>query len=214
MSYEYLELLHYTAKNGGLFGNLKSSTIKIAKELGVSQQTISRKLREMHSLGLIKRDASPEGLTISLDEGGREFLKQNFIFLKNTFSGKTNELEGTVEAGDGEGRFYVSLLQYQKQFKEKLNFNPYPGTLNLRVDKEEALHFLSTLQKININGFATKERAFGALSCYKIKVNSIEAAIVVPERTRHSLDIIEIIAAVHLRDKLKLKDDDKIKINS
>ncbi len=211
--YEYLELLTYIAKKEGFFGSLKSSTLKISKEMGISQQTISRKLREMENKGLITRLASPNGLRVSLDNKGREFLQRNYQELSQIFKIKKTAIIGTVQKGIEEGAYYVSQKQYQEQFKAKLGFNAFPGTLNLNIGKEELAQFLANKQIIKINGFTTKKRSFGALSCYKIKINNMEAAIVKPERARHPEDIIEIIAPLNLRDSLKLEDNDKVKLS-
>jgi len=211
--YEYLELLLYVAKKEGLFGSLKSSTLSISKDIKISQQTISRKLREMEDKGLIKRSASPNGLVISLDDKGREFLQKNYQELTSIFKTKKNSIIGTVKGGIGEGAYYVSQKRYQEQFKEKLGFNAYAGTLNVKVNKEDLLLFVSNLDLIKIDGFKTKERSFGSLTCYKIRMGNKEAAIVIPERTRHGEDIVEIIAAVNLRDSLGLHDNNKVKIS-
>src|SRR3989338_8572783 len=101
--YEYLELLTYIAKKEGLFGSLKSSTLKISKELGISQQTISRKLKEMENKGLVKRSTSPYGLTTSLDKGGRELLQQNYQELSQIFKNKKTAILGIIQKGIEEG---------------------------------------------------------------------------------------------------------------
>lgn len=211
--YEYLELLLHTAKKEGLFGSLKSSTLKLAKELNIPQQTISRKLREMEANGLIKRSASPNGLTISLDQKGREFLQKQYHELSQIFKTKKTSITGSVEKGIGEGAYYVSQKGYQEQFRAKLGFEAFPGTLNLKVKKEELAQFLAGKESVKINGFETKTRTFGSIASYKIRVNNTEAAIVKPERARHPEDIIEIIAPINLRDSLKLKDNSKVKIS-
>jgi riboflavin kinase len=209
--HEYSELLLYVAKKEGLFGSLKSSTLSISKELSISQQTISRKLREMEKNGLITRLASPNGLTVSLDNKGREFLQNNYHKLSQIFQGKTTII-GITKQGIGEGSYYVSQKQYQQQFKTKLGFNAFPGTLNLEINKEELAQFLANKETLEIDGFTTKTRSFGSITTYKIKVNNIEAAIVKPARARHPENIIEIIAPVNLRNSLNLKDNDKVKI--
>ena len=45
-------------------------------------------------------------------------------------------LEGTVFTGLGEGAYYISKEAYRKQFTEKLGFEPYPGTLNLKLSTD------------------------------------------------------------------------------
>ncbi|MEA2037896.1 MAG: DUF120 domain-containing protein [Nanoarchaeota archaeon] len=211
--YEYLELLLYIAKKEGLFGSLETSTLRISKELGIPQQTISRKLREMEAKSLIKRLATPSGITLSLADNGRELLKNNYQELSSIFKTKKTSISADVQSGIGEGAYYVSQQEYQKQFQDKLGFYAYPGTLNLKLKREELAQLLADKEKIIIKGFTTKSRTFGSITSYKLKMNNSEAAIVVPERTRHSEDIIEVIAPVNLRDSLKLKDNDKVKLS-
>jgi len=211
--YIYLELLLYISKKGGLFGSLETSTLKLSKELNISQQTISRKLREMETKQLIKRAVSPKGLILSLDNNGRDFLQKNYNELNQIFKINKTSITGIMQKGIGEGAYYVSQNQYQQQFKQKLGFIAFPGTLNLRINKEELAQLLAQKEHIKINSFTTKTRSFGALTCYKIKIAHIEAAIVKPERARHPEDTVEIIAPVNLRDSLKLKDNDKIKLS-
>ena len=211
MAYDYLEMLMYIAKKAGVFKALETSTIRIAQELKTSQQTVSRKLRDMEELKLIKRTATQKGLLIQLDADGRDFLKQHYSQLGSVFAEK-EELTGTIAKGIGEGRYYVSLPGYQNQFKEKLGFKAYPGTLNLRVKQSEALEFISSLEAAEISGFETKDRTFGKLTGYKIRINGIKGAIIIPERSRHEEDIIEAIAPVNLKQKLKLKDNSKLTI--
>jgi len=201
----------YIAKKAGVFKALEISTIRIAKELKTSQQTVSRKLRDMEKLKLIKRTATQKGLLIQLDANGRDFLKQHHSNLGNIFAEK-EEVTGIITKGIGEGRYYVNLPQYQKQFKEKLGFKAYPGTLNLRVKQSEALEFISSLEAVEISGFETKDRTFGKLTGYKIRINNIKGAIIIPERSRHEEGIIELIAPYDLKKKLGLKDNSRLKI--
>ncbi len=207
--YEYLELLVHIAKKGGFFGKFETSTIKLAKKFGLSQQSISRKLREMEQSGLIRRLASTSGVVLNIDEKGRSFLKEHYCRIRKLFDAK-DSLEGSVKSGIGEGSYYVSQLNYQRQFNSRLGFEAYPGTLNVKIDKESLLLFLSDLEEIKISGFKTKERTFGSLKCYKIKLGGKQAAIVVPERTRHGEDIIEIISPVNLRKYLKINESDTV----
>ena len=211
--YGYLELLLHIAKKEGLFGSLQTSTLRLSKEIGISQQTISRKLREMENKGLITRNVSSKGLTISLNDKGREFLQENYQNLSEIFKTKKTIIIGVLQRGIGEGAYYVSQKQYQLQFKQKLGFIAFQGTLNLKMNKEELAQLLANKQPIKINGFATKTRTFGSIIAYKIKINSIDSAIVIPERTRHPKDIIEVISPVNLRDSLKLADNDKVKVS-
>jgi riboflavin kinase len=209
---EHLELLLYISKKAGLFGQLKTSTLAISKELDISQQSISRKLREMEKSSLIHRSVSSNGVKIMLDKKGRDFLQKHYREISNIFRPKNKSISGYVRGGIGEGAYYVSQDQYKKQFSDKLGFDAYPGTLNVKINKEELAGLLAAKSPIKIDGFATEERSFGPLTAYKIEINSKRAAIVIPERTRHDDDIVEIIADVNLRDALGLKEKSVIEI--
>jgi CTP-dependent riboflavin kinase len=60
-------------------------------------------------------------------------------------------LKGTVFSGRGKGRHFVDLPWARKQFQEKLGFNPYPGTLNLRLLKKSDLDTLKKAIGITIS---------------------------------------------------------------
>lgn len=209
--YDHFRILMYIAGKKGMFGHLESSTAAMARGLGISQQSVSRKLRDMEAEGLIRREVKPDGISISLDAKGRDLLKQNLDELKRIFASKES-VSGIVKGGIGEGAYYVSLAGYQGQFEKKLGFKAFNGTLNLQVKRSDVDEFLSDLPDIRIEGFSTKQRSFGSLRCYKIRINNANGAIVVPERARHNEDIIEIIAPVCLRDKLRLKENSKVNI--
>lgn len=211
---KYYSILLYVLEKKGLFGKVKTSTIKLSKELGSTQQTISRKLMEMEKIGLIKRQLEANGLILSLDDKSRAILKNNYQILKKKIEKKKNKLKGVVKAGMGEGKYYMSLPQYQSQFKAKLGFRPYSGTLNLSVkDRSKLLEFISNLEPILISGFKDKARTYGSIKCYKIKIKDLEGAIIIPERARHTEDIFELIAPVYLRGYYNLKNNNILEVD-
>ncbi|RMF06686.1 DUF120 domain-containing protein, partial [Candidatus Woesearchaeota archaeon] len=176
------ELLYYLGAKNASFRPLNITTGKIAEETGRSQQTISRQLIELEKEGLIIRNSSPEGVSILLTKKAIQKMKEDYVLLRNIFETK-KELKGKVETGLGEGKYYMSQQEYQNQFREKLGFFAWPGTLNLRVEPEEARRFLISESPVYIEGFETPERSFGGLWCYPVKLFGERAAIVIPERT-------------------------------
>jgi len=208
---ETYPVLLYLAEKGALFRSFQSSTSAIARDLRISQQSVSRKLREMEGKGLVHRSVSPHGVSVGISEKGRQFLRQNYERLKNAFDSPAY-IQGTLVSGLGEGRYYMSLAGYQKQFIEKLGFKPYIGTLNIKVDSEGRMRFLQGLKIIYIDGFSTKSRTFGGIKCYAARINGVAGAVMVPERTGHDADVMECIAPVYLRSRLKIKDGDKVTI--
>jgi riboflavin kinase, archaea type len=118
-------------------------------------------------------------------------------------------MRGKVSAGRGEGQFYISNDGYKRQFIEILGFEPFPGTLNIKMESP----FVPPEQKaIRIKGFQDVNRTFGECRCYKIKLNGIGAAVVRPERSDYPDDLIEVIAPVNLRKALVLEDGDQVEV--
>ena len=119
-----------------------------------------------------------------------------------------NVIHGKVATGLGEGQYYISREGYRSQFHEKLGFVPFPGTLNIRLDKP----FVPSGESIQIMEFSDEGKTFGACQCYSIRINGIKAVIVRPERSSYPPDLIEIIAPISLRESLGLSDGDEVEI--
>lgn len=207
-----LYLLLYLAEKTHLHQPLQTSTVQIAADLCISQQTVSRKLQDFAVAGLIERTLIVAGIKVHLTSTGKKVLQQLYGDLHRLF-GQRLSLRGTVKDGLGEGRFYMSQKGYTQQFQSILGFVPYPGTLNIAVDKHTAATFLATKQQFSIAGFQTKERSFGGLKCYPVLINTkIVSAVIVPDRTVHTLDTVEVIAPVYLREELKLQNGKEVLI--
>jgi len=118
-------------------------------------------------------------------------------------------VRGKVAAGLGEGQYYISREGYRAQFLKKLGFEPFPGTLNIKLDEP----FVPvTWQAIKIEGFQDEGRTFGDCRCYRIRVKGIEAAIVRPERSSYPANLVEVIAPVSLREALGLANGDEVEV--
>lgn len=201
------ELLLLLLRNGAHRSAVRLTTTEIAAQLGMSQQNVSRRLRVLENEGLIRRDASGIALT---DVGVTE-MKDLLAVLQNAFSTKL-EMKGRVADGLGEGRFYLSKPGYARQIEEKLGFAPYPGTLNLKLEDGEVgkRRRLLQLEPIVIAGFVEDGRRYGDLFAYRAKAEGVECAVVVPLRTHHGQDVIELTAPVNLRSTLNKKSGDMI----
>ncbi len=77
-------------------------------------------------------------------------------------------------AGQGQGRSFTRLDWVRRQFRDKLGFAPYPGTLNLQIDAK------------------------------------VDAVWIVPQVPGYREDVVELIAAVSLRESLHLQDGDAV----
>ncbi len=188
---------------------IECRTRDVALGIGSSQQTASRRLIEMEKAGLIQR--SREGRTQKV-----QTTKEDRV-LKGVFESSPGELvmNGVVFSGLSEGSYYMGLEGYRKQFRAKLGFDPYTGTLNLRVRKEDQSQrrLLESFPFIYVEGFSDSKRSYGPAKCFKTIVNEkVESAIVLPIRAHYGEDVVEIISPQPLRKLLKLKDGDLVRV--
>ncbi len=197
----------------------KISTEYLAGKLDLSQQTASRYLMELENKGWIKRTITPEGCLIKITESGIKELNKlyaNLRFLMESAYPPSVTLEGTVFTGLGEGAYYISKESYRKQFIEKLGFDPYPGTLNLKLTTDYDIKARSELEAypgIEVEGFRSEDRTFGSVKCYPVTIeNSVKGALILALRSHYDASVLEIVAPIHLRNNLKLKDGRKVKV--
>jgi len=198
---------------------VKVSTTELSAVLGVSQQSASRHLRLLEQMGLVERRIDADGSLIRITDEGMRALNEVFYGLKRHLEGGEAEVfvfEGTVFSGLFEGAYYIGQRGYRDQIREKLGFDPYPGTLNLRLREAdvERRRLLERLPAIVLEGFKDRERAFGAARCYPAVVNDdVEGALIVAERTSHDLSVMEIISPIYLRRHFGLEDGDTVRVS-
>jgi riboflavin kinase len=122
-------------------------------------------------------------------------------------------LKGRVSSGMGEGSYYMDQRGYRRQFKRVLGFNPYSGTLDVKLDTSslERRRMLEKLPGKLIEGFTTPKRTFGPVKCFSARVRKTKAAVIIPSRS-HYIDVIELIAPRNLRKSLRLRDGDELEI--
>ena len=197
----------------------KISTEYLAEKLGISQQTASRYLIELERKGWIQRNITPDGSLIKIDEQGVRELLKLYSSLKQvieTAFPPSVTLEGTLFTGLGEGAYYIAKDVYRKQFTAKLGFEPYPGTLNLKLNSDYDIKTrmeLDAYPAIEIEGFKNEDRTFGLVRCYPAIIdNKIKGALITAMRSHYDVSVLEIIASVCLRKQLNLKDGVKVKI--
>ena len=217
--WRHLYTLLKLAEMGAHRRTAKISTEYLAEKLEISQQTASRYLIELERKGWIQRTITPEGSLIKIDDKGTRELQKlysNLRFLIEAAYPPSVTLEGTVFTGLGEGAYYISKEHYRKQFIEKLGFDPYPGTLNLKLTTDYDLKTHTELEAypaIEIQGFKNEDRTFGLVKCYPATIdNKVKGALISALRGHYDSSVVEIIAPVCLRKHLNLKDGYKVKV--
>ncbi|BCU71127.1 hypothetical protein KN1_24240 [Stygiolobus caldivivus] len=189
----------------------------MAKLLGISQQTVSRKLKELEDNGIITRAISKEGETIRLTEEGERAFRECVENLEEILKiSRIIKIRAKVTSGLGEGKFFLSLPYYSEAFKKFLGFQPYPGTLNAVIYDRNSMEnrlLLDANKGIVIPEHREPDRVLGSVKAFPASVNSLSpSAIVIPTRTTHPKSVIEVISPYFLREKLNLKDGDEIVI--
>jgi riboflavin kinase len=222
-AYQWKQLfaLYKLAEMGAHRRTIKVSTEYFAQKMKMSQQTASRYLIKLERKGWIKRTVTPEGCLIHVTETGMNQLSTvhaNLRVMMEANHPASVTLEGTVFTGIEEGAYYVTKEGYRKQFIEKLGYDPYPGTLNIKLTSDYDLKARAELEAypaIVIEGFKNENRTYGAVKCYPVLINNkAKGAILFALRTHYDNSVVEVIAPNSLRQQLKLRDGQKVKIEA
>lgn len=212
-----IELLVLLAKKGAHLEDLKLSLSWLANQLNVSRQTAARRLFELENQGLIKRALEPRGQSVRITPAGLAALRLMHRELEAIFGLKPRsfKLTGRIISGVGEGSYYMSKRGYREQFERELGFDPYPGTLDIKLDGTslELKAVLMQLPGRQVEGFRTSERTFGPVKFFPAKLRNKKVALILPLRG-HYTDIVELIAPKKLRESLKLKDGDVVQVEA
>jgi riboflavin kinase len=213
---EDLQCLKTIALLGGYRSQAWISSQRLAASLQTSPQTASRRLKSLEDQRVINRSVRIDGQHVVITKKGEDVLHRELSDYQSIFEHAPSRmvLAGSVISGLGEGRYYMSLPHYRKQFSEALGYVPFPGTLNLRLDpiSIEARKKLEGFSWIPIDGFTAENRTFGAARCITCQIKDIPCAIVVPGRSHYPEDIIEVISAVELRSTLAVKEKDVVTV--
>jgi riboflavin kinase len=218
-----LELLLLLANEGALSRGIGISTTGLSKRLGgskdgASQQTVSRWLSELEGCGYVER----KGRSVRICPKGKGKIEEVAAMASGSLSGKragaagTCEISGKVMTGFREGRYYVSLPEYKRQLTQKLGFDPFAGTLNIKLADQSDIESVRRLKASG--GLQTKEfvrdgRSFGSSKCFPVLIlGKIRGALVFPERSHYGDDVVEVIAPVSLRKKLGLSDGSEVSL--
>ncbi|MFX0056944.1 MAG: DUF120 domain-containing protein [Candidatus Hodarchaeota archaeon] len=197
------------------------STVEFGELLGLSQQTGSRRIKSLEDIGWIKRENVGKTQMITITKEGANIMLKVYKKLKDLL--ESILIVGEVVEGMHEGSYYVSIKGYYDQFKNKLGFEPFKGTLNLRLSDTDISILreqLNNIIPVVIEGFKDQNREYGPVNCYDVfisrmdnKDNRRKAAILDIKRTHHKKNIVEVLAKPYLREYFNLKDGDKLIID-
>ena len=207
-------------KLGGRHDFVEVTTTDLAKAIKRSQQAASKHLSELENVGYIQRLRNGQKHLVRITDKGFFEIDNLLSIIKSAIESvpDTIAFKGNIISGMGEGAYYMSLDGYRKQFKDKLGYIPYPGTLNVKlVDQmyKNARRELSNFPSIFIEGFRDNTRTYGWAKCYLAFINNNaikNAAILLLERTHYDDSMLEVIAPCSIKESLGVKNGDPISL--
>lgn len=125
-------------------------------------------------------------------------------------------LVGEVCSGVGEAAGFLAIDWVRAGLLRAFGFEPWPGTLNLRMGEAAAgaggAHWRERLLA-QPAALLQPAAGFCPARCYAVRLNErIDAAIVLPEVPGYPPDKLEIVAPMHLRTALALRDGDRLRV--
>jgi len=211
----HVDTLKHIALQGGLKEFVALSSRELGKALGVSQQSASQRILELLNEGLVQRDLASRKQRVKIAPKGLETLQREYADYLRIFELRDRiAITGRATSGLGEGAFYMRQKGYREQFRKKLGFEPYEGTLNLKVSGADLskLMLLVGEKGIPIEGFEAAGRTFGGAKVFRAKAKGVECAVILPIRTHHT-DILEVISKELLRNRLGIADGDTVALD-
>lgn len=217
---EVLPLLLELACRGCLYAPRRISKVELTKTLGVSSWKLNKLLYFAEEEGYVEKRRFGRTFAYQLTPRAVDLLHRVYRLLSLTLRGKPfARLRGFVTAGLGEGAYYMSIPKYMDAFREILGYQPYAGTLNIKLD-EESVKARKELRSqgvgFRIEGFVLDGREFCGVTVYRAAITgngiSVSGAFLDIDKTKHGDDVLELIAPVKLRDVLKLRDGDPVEV--
>ncbi len=214
-----LTLIELLSK-GARHNFVEVTTTLLGKDIGRSQQAASKHLLDLETSGYIERLKKGQKYAVKVTDKGYSEIQSLYLSLRAAHESapETMDFEGNVISGMGEGAYYMSLEGYRRQFREKLGYEPYPGTLNVRLTDQIYMNGRLELGKhpsIFINGFSDGTRTYGWVKCYRATINDgaiDNAAVLVLERTHYDDSMLEVIAPTSIKQTASIKNGDRIKV--
>lgn len=124
-------------------------------------------------------------------------------------------IRGIIQSGAGKGAFFTSVDWVRKQCRDMLGYEPYPGTLNVRVIDADLQCLESFLNEQDFL-LVPEDPAFCSAGVKKVKMNGIPAAVILPAQDVriHEKQVVEIIARCCLKKALDLEDGDIVIVSA
>lgn len=216
-----LAALRTVARAGALDRVFTGAAAELTDRLDLPREAALRTLRRLREAGYLTPDGGGEGRGegVRVTDAGRVLLAREYADYCRLFdSAASLRLAGAVTEGVGAASGFVSLGGYVEQFRERLGYEPFHGTLNVAVDEGSRAdgYRLEAREGVRVDGWESDGRTYGGVTCHPVTVETADgrtyepAHVIVPDRTRHDASELEILAPDRLRDELGLRDGDAV----
>lgn len=217
---ERLTTLMHLVRLGAVRSFTVISTEKLGDSISLSQQAASLRLADLERAGFVERARSGRGLAVRLTDSGLDMVQSFLADAGTNLERGKSELSfrGTLFTGLNEGGYYISLKGYATNFFRALGFEPFPGTLNLRLTNQamiEQRRRLDLMKGIEIPGFSDDKRSYGPVKCFKARIEGRHpGGVLAIERTHYDSSVLEVISPANLRKSIGLKDGDECSVTA
>ncbi len=131
----------------------------------------------------------------------------------------TNRMSGIVFSDLGQASSFMALDWVQELLKDRLGYNPFPATLNVRPKSDEdALVWRRAQSEFGSISLTLANSEHCGARLFRIEIHGsvpgagekIDGAILLPEVKEYPKDKIEIVAPMRLKDRLGIHDGDAL----
>jgi len=123
------------------------------------------------------------------------------------------QFEGAVLSGVNEGAHFLGLGWVRDAIRRIAGFDPFPGTLNVRLVDRDALPRWRELRRdAGLSLTPPDTHSCGGRLLPALVEGRIPAVVVIPEVTRYEDEVLEVVAPVRLRTVLGLRDGDRVRL--
>ena len=121
-------------------------------------------------------------------------------------------ITGVIFSDLGQASSFMALDWVQKALRDGLGFSPFPATLNLRLESDQAMavwqEVKSEMRGIDI---IPPDPSFCKARCFLVEIEGKQkGAVLLPEVEGYPANKVEVIAPVRLKDELRIRDGGQI----
>jgi CTP-dependent riboflavin kinase len=128
------------------------------------------------------------------------------------------KIRGRIVEGLRVGSTFTEVPWVRKQFIQKLDIDPYPGTLNLEiVDLKDSQNFRELKSTLGVE-IIPEDPSFCSAQCYPVLIDGgfkggrLKGAVVFPRIEDYPESKMELVASRNIKEVLSVKEGDVLEV--